>query len=608
MDWQAWTTLAVLLMVVGGLVATRLPPDVILLGGLTLLLVAGVITPAQALMGLANPGMVTVGVLFIIVAAMRETGAIERISRVWGGAHRSLPLTLLRIMVPVAGMSAFLNNTPVVAMLIPAIGGWAKKHRISVSKLFIPMSYAAILGGTCTLIGTSTNLVVNGLLISAATDAARIGSAGGVFEKSLPVQGLGMFSITWVGLPCTVIGLAYLYLFGRWLLPERRPAISELDDPREYSLEMVVQPGSPLVGQTIEEAGLRHLPGTYLMEIDRQGQAMLAVGPDERLAANDHLVFVGIVDSMVDLQKIRGLAPATDQVFKLDAPRSRRSLIEAVVSNTCPLIGRSVREGRFRSVYNAAIIAVARSGQRLRTKIGDVVLQPGDTLLLETHRGFADQMRNSRDFFLISQLEESVTPRHERAWIAMTILAGMVGVVAAGLLALLPAAMLAAGLMLITRCVAPTVARRSVDWQVLLVIAAALGLGQAIETTGLAKNFAATLIGAVGDNPWIVLALIYLLTNVFTELITNNAAAVLIFPIGLAAAADLGVSFTPFAMAIMVGASASFATPMGYQTNLMIYGPGGYRYGDYLRIGLPLNVLVGITTVLLAPLVWPFSG
>ena len=190
----------------------------------------------------------------------------------------------------------------------------------------------------------------------------------------------------------------------------------------------------------------------------------------------------------------------------------------------------------------------------------------------------------------------------------MTILAAMVGVVAAGLMTLLPAAMLAAGLMLITRCVAPTVARRSVDWQVLLVIAAALGLGQAIETTGLAKNFAATLIGVVGDNPWIVLALVYLLTNLFTELLTNNAAAVLIFPIGLAAAADLGVSFTPFAMAIMVGASASFATPLGYQTNLMVYGPGGYRYGDYLRIGLPLNVLVGITTVLLAPLVWPFSG
>ncbi|MEE8555167.1 MAG: SLC13 family permease [bacterium] len=601
MAWEAWTTLAVLAMVLGLLVFTHIPPDIVLVGGLTLLLVSGVLTPAEALAGLSNPGMVTVAILFVVGAGLRETGAIQRIAQRWWGRPRSIAQAQLKIVVPVAALSAFLNNTPVVAMFIPAINDWARQWGLSVSRLFIPLSYAAILGGTCTLIGTSTNLVVNGLLISAAAEGA-----GDSAARGLPEGGLGMFDIAAVGLPCTLLGLAYLLLFGRVVLPNRRPAISRLDDLREYTLEMLVEPGSPLVGQTIEEAGLRHLHGTYLMEIDRDGEVLAAVGPEERLAANDRLVFVGVVDSLVDLQKIHGLTLATDQVFKLDAPRSRRTLVEAVVSNTHPLIGKTVREGRFRSIYNAAIIAVARSGHRLNQKIGDIVLQSGDTLLLEAHPSFADQQRNSRDFFLVSRMEGGPPPRYERGWVAQGILAAMVATAALGWLSLLEAAMLAAGLMLITRCVTGTVARRSVDWQVLIVIAAALGIGRAVDATGLAQMVASALIGAAGPHPWLVLAVVCGLTMLFTELITNIAAAVLVFPIAFAAAGDLGVSFMPFAITIMIGASASFATHLGYQTNLMVYGPGGYRYSDYLRAGLPLNLLVGTTTVLIAPLVWPF--
>ena len=249
-----------------------------------------------------------------------------------------------------------------------------------------------------------------------------------------------MFDITWVGVPAAIVGCAYIVLTSRWLLPDRRPAISPQDDPREYTVEMLVEPDSPLVGKTIEAAGLRHLPGVFLAEIDRDGIVLPAVSPQERLRGGDRLVFVGIVESVVDLQQIRGLVPATDQVFKLAEPRPERCLIEAVVSNTCPLVGKTIRDGRFRTVYNAVVVAVARNGERLQKKIGDIVLRPGDTLLVEAHPSFVDQQRNSRDFFLVSRLEDSNPPRHERALVAVAILVGMVAAVTFDWLSMLKAA------------------------------------------------------------------------------------------------------------------------------------------------------------------------
>jgi di/tricarboxylate transporter len=489
----------------------------------------------------------------------------------------------------VAGLSAFLNNTPIVAMFMPVVDDLCKKTGISPSKLFLPLSYAAIFGGICTLIGTSTNLVVNGLVISQAK-----------------MPSLGMFDITWIGLPCALAGLTYLLVFNRWLLPDRKPPISFSDDPRRYTVEMIVQPSGPLVGQTIEQAGLRHLPGLYLAEIERDGQILPAVGPQERLYTGDRLVFAGIIESVVDLRKMRGLIPATNQMFKLDAPRTQRSLIEAVVSDRCPLIGKSIREGRFRTHYNAAVIAVARSGKRIDAKIGDVVLQAGDTLLLEAHAAFAEEQRNSADFFLVSRVENSSPPRHERAWVALLILLAMVVVVTVEWLDMLTAAMIAGGLMILTRCCTGPEAHRSIDWSVLIVIGAALGIGQTLETSGAAKTIAQNLIEFAGGNPRIVLLVVCFVTTLFTEVITNNAAAVLVFPIALSSAQSLGVNFMPFIMAIMIGASASFSTPIGYQTNLMVYGPGGYRFTDYLRIGIPLNLLIMAISVTLCPLIWPF--
>lgn len=589
MTLEMGLTLAVVMGVLCALIGTRATPDFILVVGLVVLLLTGVLSPSGALAGFSNEGLITVGVLFVVVAGLRETGGVTWIVHRVLGRPRNLTGAQLRLMLPAISLSAFLNNTPVVGMFIPAVKDWAKQHQLSVSKLLIPLSYASILGGTCTLIGTSTNLVVNGYVVS---------------HTDLP--SLRMFEIAWVGIPCAIIGLLYVLVFSRWLLPERLSAMRVMDDPREYTVEMLVEPGSPLAGETIEEAGLRSLPGLYIIEIERDGQILPAVGPQQILLGGDRLVFTGIVESVVDLQKIRGLKPATDQVFKLDSPRANRVLIETVVSNSCPLEGKTIRDGRFRSRYNAVVIAVARNGERLRMKIGDIILRPGDTLLLEAEPSFVEQQRNSRDFFLVSQVENSQPPRHDRGWVAIGILAGMVALFASGVTDIVTAAMLAASLMILSGCCSISAARTNVDLQVLIAIGAAFGIGRAMSESGLAELIAFNCIALAQNDPLLTLALVYLLTSFFTEIMTNNAAAILIIPIALDASALLGVNPIPFAIVVMMAASASFATPIGYQTNLMVYGPGGYRFTDYLRFGAPLNILMFMTTVTIAPLVWAF--
>jgi di/tricarboxylate transporter len=505
------------------------------------------------------------------------------------------------------GLSAFMNNTPLVAMLIPAVSDMARTQRIAASKLMIPLSYAAILGGTCTLIGTSTNLVVQSQLIQVENQQqARIDEGRPLPAGEQAVHRLRMFDIAWIGVPAAIVGGLYLVFASRFLLPDRRAALSTQDDPKEYTVEMQVAADSPLVGKSIEAAGLRHLPGLFLAEIDRDGNVIPAVSPREVLRAGDRLLFVGVVDSIVELQRIRGQTPATDDVCHLKTPRPQRCLIEAVVSNTCPLIGQTIRESRFRSHYNAVVVAVARNGERLRQKIGDVVLRAGDVLLVEAHPSFADQQKSSRDFFLVSKVDQSSPPRHELALVAIGVLLAMVVVVSLNLTSMLVAALVAAGLMLATRCVSIESARNSIDWEVLLAIAASFALGAALLETGAAERIARSTIDLAGGSPWMALAILYIVALVATELITNNAAAALVFPFALETANQLEVSYLPFVVAVMMAASAGFATPIGYQTNLMVYGPGGYHVSDYLRIGVPLNLLLAVVTVLIAPRVWPF--
>jgi di/tricarboxylate transporter len=590
MTAEAWIALGVVALVIGVLAFSRAPADLVLAAGLTFLLALNLkdFRPADALSGFANEGVGIIAVLFVVAAGLRETGAMTWLMQPVLGRPRSVLGAHLRLLPAVAAISAFVENTPVTAVMLPVVNDWAKRNKLSPSKLMMPLGFAVILGGLVTMLGTSINMVVNGLVIRAGREP------------------FGVFEVTRIGLPCCAAGLLYVIVASRWLLPERRPAAAEMDDPRNYTVEMTVEAGSPLAGRTIEQAGLRHLPGLYLMEIERGGEILAAVGSDTRLAAADRLVFVGVVESVVDLQKVRGLKPATDQVFKLDAPRSQRWLIEAVVSNTCPLVGATIRAGRFRTVYNAAVIAVARNGERLRGKIGDIVLRPGDTLLLEAHPSFVEAQHNSRDFFLVSRVEGWAPPRHDRAWVALLILLGMVVAAGSGLLGMFTAAVVAAAAMILTRCCTPAQARRGVEWSVIVVIGCAFGLGRALEKTGAAAAIARGLVGLAGGDPWLALAMVYVVTMLFSEVMTHAGSAVVVFPIALATASSLGVNFTPFAMAIMMAASCGFATPVVYQTNLMVYGPGGYRFGDYLRFGGPLNLVVCAVTVALAPRLWPF--
>lgn len=595
MPWEAWYTLAIVVVMIVGLARNWAPTDLLMLGCLTLLVIAKVLSgsallpnAAEAVTGFGNEGLLTVAVMFVVVAGLMQTGAMTMLAEPLLGRPKSVFDAQVRIMFPVATASAFLNNTPVVAMFMPVVDEFCKKHGISPSKLFLPLSYAAIFGGICTLIGTSTNLVVNGFLVRDNYPSMR------------------MFDLAWVGVPCSLVGIAYLIAFGRWLLPDRKPAISLSDDPRQYTVEMIVEAGGPLVGRTIEQAGLRHLPGLYLAEIDRKGEILPAVAPKTRLEAEDRLVFAGILESVVDLRRIRGLSPATNQTFKLDAPPTQRCLIEAVVSDRCPLIGKTIREGRFRTVYNAAVLALARSGKRIAGKLGDIELRPGDTLLLEAHGDFVSTQRNSSDFFLVSRVENSSPPRHEKAPIALAILIALVLFVGLEWVDMLAAGMIALCLMVFTRCCTGTEARQAIDWQVLITIGAALGIGAAIRQSTLAETVSSYLIGLAGGNRWMVLAMVYFVTLIFTELLTNNAAAALVYPIAIESAKSLGASYLPFVIAIMVAASSGFATPFGYQTHLMVYGPGGYRFSDFLRIGIPLDILFMIVTVAITPYFFPF--
>jgi di/tricarboxylate transporter len=602
MTWEAWLTIGTVGLIAVALVRNLAGPDTVLLGGLTLLMTFGLFSdafpsPAQAVAGFGNEAVITIAVLFVVAEGLSQTGAMSLITQPLLGRPGSVRPALMRLTLPVAFLSAFLNNTPIVAMYMPVVSDWCKKIGIAPSKLFIPLSYAAILGGSCTLIGTATNLFVDGQVSQAQENG-----------ELLNVH-ISMFTVSAIGVPSAILGLIYLVFIAPHLLPDRRTPAQAGGDARQYTVEMIVEPKSPIAGKTIEDAGLRALPGAYLIEIEREGERIAAVGPEQVLHEGDRLIFAGIVDSVVDLQRTRGLVPATDQVFKLGDPRPDRRLVEAVVSDTCPLIRKTIREGKFRTVYGAAVIAVHRGGQHLgKVKIGDIVLKPGDTLLLETHPRFVEAQRNSRDFFLVSTVEGSKPIRHDRAWVALLLMVAMVAsVTMIPSMKLVNAALLAAGLMVITGCCSPGEARQSINWRVLLTMGAALGVGVSLKSTGAAHSIAEAIVQASQSyGPRGILIAIYIIGMSLTSLIGPIGTVGLLFPVAKAAAMTQDISFMPFAMALMTTSAASFATPTAYQTNLMVYSAGGYRFTDYVRVGLPLNLIVMSVTVTFAPWFWPF--
>lgn len=583
MSWQAWFTLAVVAGAVLVLAKDLLAPAAAVFGAMIVLLVAGVITPEQAFAGFSNPAPMTVAALYVLARAVEKTGALQPILAAALGDGKGARMPLVRLLVPTAAASAFLNNTPIVAMVAPQVTNWAERRGLSPSRFLMPLSFAAILGGVVTLIGTSTNIVVSGLL-----------QANGYAP-------LGMFEITRVGLPVAVAGVALLILLAPVVLPERRVPRRQLEEGvREFVVSMSVVLGGPLDGKAVAQGGLRRLQGVFLVEIERSGEVIAPVAPTTVLRGGDRLTFVGKADLVVDLQATKGLVSAEERHVR-EFDTERHTFFEAVVGEASLLVGRTLKEAGFRQTYQAAVVAVHRAGERLRAKLGEVRLKVGDTLLLLTDPGFRERWRDRSDFLLVSRLGGAAPGVTKKAWIADLVMLGVVAVAASGLLPVLHASLVGALALVLFRVVTPGEARNAVDLDVILVIAASFGLGAAIEGSGLAHGIADGLVGALGTlgRSGVLLGVV-LATVALTEIVTNNAAAVLIFPVGLAAAASVGLDPRPVAIAIAVAASASFLTPIGYQTNTMVYGPGGYRFSDYARVGSTLTVLVVGVVVLLS--------
>lgn len=595
LDWHAWFTLAVVVAVFVGL-AKEVAADVLLLGAAVVLTLAGIITPKDAFSGFANEGVITVAALFVVAAALRETGALERFGKVLLGRAETERAALARMSLVVPAISAFMNNTPVVAMLLPVMLGWCRRHRVSPSKVLIPLSYLTILGGTCTLIGTSTNIVVNGLLEEAVKSDGQL-------------HPMSMFELAWVGVPGAVVGALYLIFIGSRLLPSRKDLLGgEGDSMREYMVDLRVDSSCPLAGQRVDAAGLRHLPGLFLVEIVRGPQVISPVTPDQIIEAGDILAFTGIVSTIVDLERIPGLKPVADEAYEERARERRWSqMSEAVISSKSPLIGKSIRDSNFRATYNAAVVAVHRGGERLAGRVGDIRLRNGDTLLLQTGPHFSQAHRDNPDFFLVSAVEDSRPTRHERSTLSLVLLGVLVVLLLMETWGTAVAALVIAGAMVITRCISVSDARQSVDWQTLVTIAASFAVGTAMERSGLVEAVS-TMVAPdpAAVHPWMILALVYVMTNLATELISNNAAAVLMFPFAVNMAHNLGADPRGFVIAVTIAASGAYTIPLGYQTHLMVYGPGGYKLGDFIRVGLPLNILIGVVGMIIIPLVWGF--
>lgn len=605
-----WITLLVLLATVIALVYDRMSPEIVMMAALVVLILCGVVDSKSAWSGFANQSVIALASLFVVGDGLRNTGALEYLGRRILGDLKG-KAGMVRTLGPIAAMSAFVNNTPIVAIFMPVFVTWSKRQRISPSRVLLPLSYAAMLGGTCTLIGTSTNLVVHDIL-----------------QRHDPQgRGLTMFDLTWVGLPVAALGMLYLATVGRRLLPDREDLLERVEThPREYTVELLVLPECPWVNCSVRKSGLRDLPGLYLFRIERGNEVLTPVTPEHRIEVGDVLHFSGIVSTVVDLQKIRGLAPVDhlttgepsvpDSLDSMEgipaskpkpAKRTGRKLCEVVISVFSPLVGRSIKDANFRAHYCASVLAVHRTGHKLQKKIGQIVLQPGDTLLMDVDEDFANRWRNSPDFVLIAGVDDSAPVAHERTWIALLIFAGVI--ISMTLFTQDPAVPALAGAlaMVLTGCVAGADVPRSIELPLLLLIGAALGVGKAMEASGadrfLAENLLAAASYAGGEIG--VVAGLFIVTSLLSQFLSNNATAALMGSLAIASASQFQIDFRPLLVTVAVAASTSFATPIGYQTNLMVRNAGGYRFTDYVRVGLPLTILCGVLTVLIVPIVWP---
>ncbi len=570
-----------------------LPIDVTALLILAALVTTGVLTPEEGIRGFANPAPITVASVLVLSAGLMRTGVVARLgaslSRMGGSAELG---QMSVILITVGVLSAFLNNTAAVAMFIPIVLTIARDHKISPSKLLIPLSFAGILGGTCTYIGTSTNIIVGSILQEQGHKPFKM------FEF-IPLGGLFL-----------VLGIGYLLIFGRRLLPARRSTedLTAGYHLREYLTELVILPRSRLIGRTLKESKLSQANDIEVLEIRRNKERLASLLPEIELAEGDLLVVKGNIDNIIRVREAEGVGIHPRVKFKDEDLQSPDVVLaECVISARSKLIGKTIKQINFRRRFQATALAIRRHGGDIREKLGKIELHFGDTLLIQGRRDRLQGLHDSQEFMLI--MEDSATPRYRKRKqaVAVSIFAAVVTVAATGVLPIMVAALLGALAMVLTSCLTIQEGYEAIDMRIIFLIAGTLSLGLALHKTGGAQLIADQVIHIAGPyGPRVVLAVLYLVTLVLTELMSNNATAALLTPIAIEIAAGLGVDVRPFAFCIAFAASASFLSPIGYQTNTLVYGPGGYTFTDYFRVGWPISLTVWILSTLLIPVIWPF--
>jgi di/tricarboxylate transporter len=589
MGFDAVLTIAVLLVTVALIAREVFSPDFLLLGALLVLAVAGVLTPVQVLAGFSNPAIATIAGLFLVAAGIRATGLIDRVAQAMFGEGASLRSVLARTTTLSAVGSAFMSNTAIVAIGIPTLDRWARDHGISPSKLLIPLSYASIIGGISTLIGTSTNLVMDGLL------------------RQNGLSGLGFFELAVVGVPVLLAGILYLTFVAPRILTPRIAPEAPTADAHEFVTDVKVNEASDLVGQTVEDAGLHEVQELYLVRIQRRKSLVIPVEPGETLAPGDRLTFAGDLEHIVELAHLEGVEAVPTADPPVEEPTWE--MYRAVIPRGSPLVGTRLKEAEFRARYNASVVAVQRRGEEVEERVGDERLRAGDTLILEASPDFDRAHREYSELFVMSPLRGRRPRERDKQGVAAGLLVGMIAAAASGLLALPIASPVAGLLMIITGCVSPDEARRSVNWSVLVAVGSAIGIASALDVSGAAAVLGqgiAMMADVVGT--WGVLLGVFFGTVLLTELIINQAAAALMFPVVVALAATQGLDPRPLVLTATVAASMSFSTPLNYQTNLMVYGPGKYRFTDFTKVGVPLQILLSLVAISVIQYVWPLAG
>ena len=583
----AWITIVTVLAMFTVLIFTKIRADVVFLAAIGILLVAGVVDEKEAFSGFSSSSTVIVGVLFIVLAGLMHTGVLNWIVKHLLGQPKKYSGAIVRMMFPVAALSSFLSNTTVVALFVGIVKMWSKKLGISPSKLLIPLSYASGMGGVCTLIGTPPNLIIFGLY----TDQTG--------------QTMNILSITIPGIFCLIVGIISVIAM-RKLLPDRKAPESAFEDASEYTVEFLVPSDSKYIGQSISAAGLDSVKGGSLIEIIRFDNVVVSpVLPDEPIMGGDRLVFSGQIDELLDLKKSHNLSSVDNSVFSTKAGRHRQ-LKTAYITFGSSLINTTISESNFEKNNNVTLVAVSRRGVRIDRSPREVVLQAGDTLLLECSPKM--KVGESRIFSQVHFFDsEQVANIGGKTLLSSLIMIAMVALSAANVLSMMNCAILAAFAMLIFKCCNVDQAMKAVNWDILMVFAGSVVLGLALQKTGIAEKMAYGILNICGSSPLLVMTAVCLVATFVTEFISNTAAGAIFAPIMYQAAAKLGYDPFPFLIALMISVSSSFATPIGSPTHMLVYGPGGYRFSDFFKIGFFMNIIILAANIFIVHLVYPFT-